>query len=435
VSPQAVGTAPSGLPDARGQTTRYEYDARGRRTRTVFPDGTSEATAYDALGRLASQTPDPSAGEPAVSYTYTAAGLRASMTDATGTTAYTYDDRDRLLTKQTPQGTLTYTYDAAGRLLTARSSNVEGVSVAYAYDAAGRLSSVTDRRLGGTTAYDYDPAGNLEGTTYPNQVRTSYSYDGDGNRVSKTEGGVTTRYLVDTNNPTGHAQVVEESVGGAVVRRYTYGLDLISQRQLVGGAWGTSFYGYDGHGSVRYLTDSSGAVTDTYDYDAFGNLVARTGSTPNDYLFAGEQFDPNVGLYYLRARYLNPAAGRFQTADTYEGVRNDPPSLHRYLYANADPVNKLDPSGKFTVIELEAAQTVRATLAETQSDIGFAIFDQLSGSRDDEDGLGNGIKSLFFGSAFRGFFAGLQIIGGVGARIASRSARAATRPLSTATRT
>jgi hypothetical protein len=49
-------------------------------------------------------------------------------------------------------------------------------------------------------------------------------------------------------------------------------------------------------------------VTDTYDYDAFGNLIHSTGTTPNNYLFAGEQFDPDLNLYYNRARYLNMQA-------------------------------------------------------------------------------------------------------------------------------
>jgi hypothetical protein len=80
--------------------------------------------------------------------------------------------------------------------------------------------------------------------------------------VAKTVGGVTTHYLVDTNSLTGYAQVAEELRGGAVVRQYTYGHDLVSQRQLVGGEWSASYYGYDGHGSVRLLTDAAGAVTD-----------------------------------------------------------------------------------------------------------------------------------------------------------------------------
>ena len=57
----------------------------------------------------------------------------------------------------------------------------------------------------------------------------------------------------------------------------------------------TSFYGYDGHNNVRYLTDASANVTDTYDYDAFGTLIAQYGSTPNNYLYCGQQFDADLG--------------------------------------------------------------------------------------------------------------------------------------------
>ncbi|MDQ3803118.1 MAG: hypothetical protein M3416_04615, partial [Acidobacteriota bacterium] len=449
--------------------------------------GKTTTYAYDATGRLLSKTPDPSLGEPAVTYTYTPTGERRTMTDATGTTAYDYDARGRLVSKATPHGTLSYTYDAAGNLLTLRSSNTGGVSVDYSYDALNRLSSLTDNRLAaGTTVYTYDPNGNLESVAYPNGVKSAYTYnslnrltnltaagasstvagyaytlgpagnrlsvaehdgrtveyaydalyrltgeavsndaaavngsigyaydavgnrlartstvanlpaqqnltydandrptseahdqngnvtqsqgatyaydsedqltevnggavrflyDGDGNRVARTAGGVTTRYLVDTNNHTGHAQVVEELVGGVVRRQYTYGHSLVSQRQLVGGEWRVSFYGYDGHGSVRYLTDAAGAVTDTYTYDAFGNLLARTGATPNDRLYAGERFDAEVGLYHLRARDMNPASGRFLTMDLLAGSTSDPQTLHKYLYALNDPTNKLDPSG------------------------------------------------------------------------------------------
>ncbi|HEV8427371.1 MAG TPA: RHS repeat-associated core domain-containing protein [Pyrinomonadaceae bacterium] len=494
--------------DANNHTTRYEYDALGRRTKRTLPVGMFETFAYDNAGRLTSRTdfrgktttyaydvmnrlmsktPDASLAEPNITYTYTATGQRATMTDASGQTTYTYDSQDRLTNKQTPQGTLVYTYDAAGNVLTLRSSNADGVSVDYTYDALGRLASVKDNRSASAlTTYTYDGNGNLASTLLPNGVQTSYTYDtlnrltqlgttkaaatvanysytlapnglrlsvaehggrnvsytydalnrltsevvtgdasingsigysydavgnrltrtstiagvpattatydandrlnsdtydpngntlasngssytydfenrmtgaaggtitivydGDGNRVAKTSGGVTTRYLVDTNNHTGHAQVAEELRAGQVVRQYTYGHDLISERQQISGQWQTSYYGYDGQGSVRYLTNAAGAVTDTYTYDAFGNLTARVGTTPNDYLFAGEQFDPDLNLYYLRARYLNQSTGRFVSADTFEGFNEDPQSLHKYTYAHNDPVNFADPSGNF----------------------------------------------------------------------------------------
>lgn len=90
----------------------------------------------------------------------------------------------------------------------------------------------------------------------------------------------------------------------------------------------------------------AGAVTDSYDYDAFGNKINSTGTTPNNYLYRGEQYDSDLGLYYLRVRYYNPSTGRFMSRDPNEGFRWLPTTLHKYLYAGGDPVNLTDPSGK-----------------------------------------------------------------------------------------
>jgi RHS repeat-associated protein len=189
-----------------------------------------------------------------------------------------------------------------------------------------------------------------------------FVYDGDGNRVAKTVSGVTTKFLVDTNNPTGYAQVVEEIVNGVVNRVYVYGHMRVSQQQVISSNWVASFYGYDGHGSVRYLTDATGVISDSFTYDAFGVLINRTGTTPNDYLYAGEQFDSSLGFYYNRARYLNTTTGRFWTIDKYEGDLQSPPSLHKYLYASNDPVNKVDPSGYETLVGVLGGFPVRATI-------------------------------------------------------------------------
>jgi RHS repeat-associated protein len=151
---------------------------------------------------------------------------------------------------------------------------------------------------------------------------------------------VTTRFLVDDLTPTGYAQVAEELVSGAVAVRYTHGIQRISQSR----AGVTHFYGYDG-GSVRQLTDTSGAVTDTYTFDAFGVLIGGTGSTLNAYRYRGEQWDASVGMYSLRARWYEPTKGRFWTADTYQGAQNAPATLHKYLYTEGNPVDYIDPTG------------------------------------------------------------------------------------------
>ncbi len=180
-------------------------------------------------------------------------------------------------------------------------------------------------------------------------------YDGDGNRVSETVGGTTTNYLVDALNPAGLPQVMDEVVNNAVTRTYAYGLQRISEDQQIGGAWTPSFYGYDGHGNVRFLTNNAGTVTDSYDYDAFGMPITTTGTTPNNFLYSGEQYDSTLGLYYLRARYYNLATGRFLTMDPrqksstcYSCGRS---TSNSYTYASANPVNRIDPRGLVDVLE------------------------------------------------------------------------------------
>jgi RHS repeat-associated protein len=201
---------------------------------------------------------------------------------------------------------------------------------------------------GGKT-FAYDTENHL---TSVNGSAVTMVYDGDGNRVKKIVSGVTTQYLIDDLNPTGYPQVVEELTSGAVSRTFTYGLQRISQNQLVSNTWTPSFYGYDGLGTVRQLTNSSGTITDTYDYDAFGNKINSTGTTPNDFLYRGEEFDSDLSLYYLRARYMNPLTGRFMSRDPLDGDFSEPLSLHKYLYADGDPVNRRDPSGLSDLVEV-----------------------------------------------------------------------------------
>jgi RHS repeat-associated protein len=501
--------------NAKGSTTRYEYDALGRLIKKLLPLGMSELYTYDQVGNLVTRTdyrgkqttydydsmdrltarrPDSTLGEVPITFTYTETGQRRTMSDASGITTYTYDVRDRLISKETPQGTLTYTHDATGGLTGMVSSNADGVSVNYEYDDAYRLTAVKDNRTGSasTTSYTYDTVGNLASTTRANGVRSDYTYnsinrllnlvngksgatqssyaytvdktgrrlsvnefggrvvnytydsayrlkretvsgdsnpakngaidytldpvgnrlsristidgvlsqtsnydandrltsdvydangntrsangrsftydfedrvrtanggavrivyDGDGNLASKTVGGVTTKYLVDEMNPTGYSQVVEEIVAGEVQTQYTYGHTILSQRRRTTLGWSVDYYSADGHGNIRQLTNESGVVTDTYTYDGFGKLLSQTGTTPNPYLYAGERFDADLGLYHLRARYYDTDRGRFMNADPYPGEIDEPASLHKYLYAFADPVNFIDPSGLMAMAE------------------------------------------------------------------------------------
>jgi RHS repeat-associated protein len=183
---------------------------------------------------------------------------------------------------------------------------------------------------------------------------------------------------VDDRNPSGLPQVVDELVNGTVTRTYAYGLSRVSQNQLLGGSRVSSFYGYDGQGSVRFLTNLAGASTDTYQYDAFGNTLGTTGSTPNTFLFSGEKSDSALSLYYFRARYMNPVLGRFMTMDPLPGNIQDPGSLHRYLYARNNAVNRTDPTGLQDLAEYVDILEAIEAYAEIPEKIGKCEYKLLT---------------------------------------------------------
>ena len=366
--------------DASGATT-YSYDAVGNLSGYVYPNGVSTGYGYDPLNRLtnmqstcATGTGCGTPGSPVASYAYTlgAAGNRLSVAELSGRTVnYGYDDLYRLTSENVVCGTapgcasgnVSYQYDSVGNRLQ-RNSTLPAIT------ATGLLNYDANDR---TATDPYDANGNLLNGGVGSNIYdfenhmvaaggVSLVYDGDGNRVQETVAGVTTSYLVADQNLTGYAQVLDELQGGVVSRTYSYGLSLINEQQSVAGAPTISFYGFDGHGSVRFLTSSTGAVTDTYDYDAFGSLVASTGSTPNNYRFAGEQFDPLLGIYYNRARYYDQRQGRFWSMDKHRVLPSDPATIHRFSYTRANPVNRIDHSGLDDLGEISISESIDETL-------------------------------------------------------------------------
>jgi RHS repeat-associated protein len=189
----------------------------------------------------------------------------------------------------------------------------------FFYDSNDRLTTDTYDANGNTISQ----AGISNSYDFENRMLThggvTLAYDGDGNRVSETIGGTTTKFLVDDKNPTGLPQVLDETVSGSVTRTYAHGLQRLSENQPISGTWTPSFYGYDGHGNVQFLTNSAGTITDSYDFDAFGMPIRTAGTTANSFLYSGERLDSSVGLYDLRARYYNHATGRFWAMDPVEG--------------------------------------------------------------------------------------------------------------------
>ena len=112
--------------------------------------------------------------------------------------------------------------------------------------------------------------------------------------------------------------------------------------------------------------NAGGTITENYAYDAYGTLVVSNTTPTTVYLFAGEQFDADLGLYYNRARYLKTDTGRFWTMDSYEGRQIDPLSLHKYLYTHGNPVNSVDPSGYTTLNEVQVTTFIQMKLRSMQ---------------------------------------------------------------------
>jgi RHS repeat-associated protein len=364
--------------DPAGRAYLSSYDENGNKIGTQYPNGVVTVRTFDSLNQLVnlvSRTSDSSVLQ-SYSYTLDALSHRSRIAESDGTVR-SYDSdplyrlKNELVTRSsTPLFKNVYSYDSVGNRLTQEATVGAGTpsTAAYTYDNLDRLVSV------GAASFNWDGNGNLTAGTTSNiasanwdfenhltetvltdGTRVDHVYDFDGNRVRTTitppgGGATTTDFLVDPDHPAGRdlpslSQVVAEVDGSGVIKAYyVRGEELLSVLRPAG----AHFYHSDGLGSVRLLTDETQTVTDSYDFSAFGTLTSRTGSDENLYLFAGEPLEPYSGLYYLRARWLDPRAGRFISRDPWPEDQFLPTTRHPYLYASADPIDFSDPLGLYT---------------------------------------------------------------------------------------
>jgi RHS repeat-associated protein len=344
---------------------KYTYDLAGNLQTMRYGNGVTNLYQYDSLNRLTNSVWKLNAGTLASFYfqlglTGNRTGVIEYVKDSWRTNQWQYDPLYRMTYETIKVGaasdTLGYGYDPVGNRTNRTSTSglsgwLPSVTNSFttndwlktdAYDNNGNTLWSTNGTVQGP--YFYDVENRL--TNFNNTIYIAYN--GDGVRVRKISGTTTNYYLVDDRNPSGYVQVLEEhqALSGqspALKRVYNYGLDLVSQREAVGTVY---YFGYDGHGSTRILFDTGGTAVQKFSYDAYGTLIDSNAAPATVYLYCGEQFDPDLGFYYLRApRYLNPGTGRFTTMDTFAGNNEDPLSLHKYLYCQADPVNNTDPSG------------------------------------------------------------------------------------------
>jgi RHS repeat-associated protein len=359
-------------------TATYQYNGRGLVTARTLPNGVQSSYNYDSLGRTTLILHSQSGGTviERLAYQYDAAGNPTNETSlrwdtSLGTTfpyqaQYAYDARQELTSEKyylnnTFNLELDYTYDPAGnrsRLVTTipstsnspvtinstyQADNQIASSVRtapldptqttnYAEDGNGNLTAQT--APSGNTAYNYDFENRLTKANLPSGANVQFVYNGDGLRLQKTGiGGVVTNYVLDQLNV-----LLEKNSSGVTTTRYVPAVARIVGTDV-------RYYLEDRLGSLVALVDSTQTVTDTFRYDAWGNLLAQQGSTSTPYQWVGNDgyyLNANVGFYLLGLRFYSQTLERFITRDPRVVGLSDP-NLYRYVSNNA--ANLIDPKG------------------------------------------------------------------------------------------
>ena len=311
--------------------TSYAYDAAGRRTLKKLSNGTRASLVYDAadrMTRLANLGPGGTTLS-SFAYTYDNVSNRMHVAESNGDrVTWVYDALDQLIAERRSGANAyanTCTYDAARNR---RSQNTNGSLSTYAYDVdlqvryllspAGRTTYLFDANgnqtlvispSGGrtTTTWDYE---NLP-TTYKLAAggRVTSVYNGDARRVAKTTGSGTTKFVWDGSNYLQETDGGDATTCDYTVEPHDFG-SAVSQRR----SGASSYLLFDGQKSTRQATDGTATSTDSWVYDAWGNIKVRSGSTSIFLEYRGQQQfyqDTETGLIRTAANTLDPVSGRF----------------------------------------------------------------------------------------------------------------------------
>jgi len=326
----------------------FSYDALSRRTALNRPNGVNTSYGYDSLSQLLNVLHQ--AGTVTLDgdrYTYDNAGNRTAKTNYLNnvTEQYTYDPLYQLT--QVTQGATTtesYSYDAVGNRLSSlgmspyayNSSNelTSTPATTFTYDSNG--NTLTKADANGTTTYNWDFENRLGSVVLPGSGGTAaFKYDPFGRRIQKSSASGTTNYLYDGSN-----SVAELGAAGTLLASYAQGAGVDEPlAELRNGTAG--YYNQDGLGSITSIVEASGALLNSDTYDSFGSLTDSTGSFANPFRYTGRDNDSETGLRYYRARYYDPAVGRFISSDPIQFLGG----LNFYAYVGNNATNWSDPSG------------------------------------------------------------------------------------------
>ncbi len=292
---------------------------------------------YDNLNRL---TREESVNNYTYDYTYDLANNRKSWSLDGDTLYYSYSARDQLL-KESPN------------------ANFSNPDIEYLYDDNGSLTQKNEDGRA-TWVYGYNLLNQLESVTLDGTQTTNYTCNPDGVRVRKDDGTNPINYLIDSFNPTGYPQVFVETRNTNPETRITYiiGNDVLAQYE--GRIDNLHMLLRDGHSSVRQFVDLATVSIENCDYDGYGYVVSGGLSTNIQYV--GQRWDGDLGMYDNWRRLYDPWSGRFNQIDPYPGNIYDPLSLNKYTYCHANPINNIDPSGKYTVGDVMLSLYIRASI-------------------------------------------------------------------------
>ena len=314
---------------------------------------------YDGLKRLAEESVKVGNSTDTYAYEYDDYGNRSKMT-ATGSenyvTEYSYNNAQGKYTALLQKETKTVEDDNALKL----QNNVK--QTVYTYDANG--NQLTKTADGKTETNTYDGLNQLISFT-DGETTASYTYSISGLRDSKTVNGVTTTHIWSGS------QIVVDYTAHYTSTVYIRGTSLAAAFDWDEGSKGDNrFYIQNAHGDVVNLTNTDGEVTKKYTYDAFGVEKNIDDSDTNAFRYCGEYYDAETGTIYLRARYYNPSTGRFISRDSVTGDINDPLSLNLYTYCHNNPLLNFDPSGHWIIKDW-----YMKNIYEPMDDFGGKVYD------------------------------------------------------------
>ncbi len=345
-----------------GGSVDLGYDSVGGITQIAFPNGVNSAIKYDALGRLSGIT-HTAGGSNVISdlaYSHNDVGNILSISEAGSAKEFEYDDLQRLIKGDASGQPELYEYDAIGnRVSSAHKYDganrlLEDSDFTYTYDANGNLLTKTSRNGGGITTYKWDAQNQLIQIDLPSGAKATYLYDGLGRRIEKSVDGNITRYIYD-----GFDILLEYDGTNTLVARYSHGNKLDQPLSMERGGQ-SYFYHADNLGSIRKVTGSTGAVVNSADYASYGSLENNVEGVQNPFFYTGRELDIESGLYYFRARYYDPVAGRFISEDPIGFIGG--PNI--YEYVNGNPVNMTDPLGLVTPFTPPVILALTSAMAE-----------------------------------------------------------------------